>query len=209
MYLFGNDRAYALQRGGNIVFTGKIYESIEEVHPHMTAILAASSTSALGPHREALQHLVRIFSYIDGDIVLCWNGQCEANCKRLTLAKVCGILGGLAGDTQDVFGVSEQAIDDALSESQKVDLFITWQWLRSRIWRLAYIHGLVDIHSTASDHLSVAVPFQVARMACMWCEVFSKDAMDQHGRGFVSQWPAYAAGPTLSLSFSSPHAPRR
>jgi hypothetical protein len=191
-------RAYALQRGGNIVFTGKIYESIEDLNPHMTAILAASSTST-GVQREALQHLVRIFSYIDGDVVLCWNGQCEADCKRLTLSKVCQILSGLAGDTQDVFGVSEQAIDDALSESQKVDLFITWQWLRNRVWRLAYIHGLVDVRSTASEHLSVAVPFQVARVACMWCEVFSKDAMDQHGRGFVSRRTVCLAGPILKI----------
>lgn len=137
--------------------------------------------------REALQHLARIFTYIDGDIVLCWNGQCGTECTRLTGHRARQILSELSGDAEQVFGINEAEITDSLTESQKVDLIITWQWLRNRIWRLAFTHGLVDTLSNRQDALSVARPFQIAQMVCMWCETFSRDAMDQHGRGFTEK----------------------
>ena len=178
-------RAYAMQRGGSIVFTGQIYDSIEMIHPEVTGLL--QSTGSAPPRREALQHLARIFTFIDGDIVLCLNTQCGAECQRMTPRKTRQILSGLSGDAQQVFGMTETEITDSLTESQKVDLFITWQWLRNRIWRLAFMHGLIDTSVDGQDQLSVALPFQIAQMACMWCETFSRDAMDQHGRGFTEK----------------------
>jgi hypothetical protein len=87
-----------------------------------------------------------------------------------------------------VFGVSQATLDTTLKDSQQVDLMITWEWLKNRVWTLAYMHGLMT-EEDESPEFSLAVLFKAAQMACMWCDRYGQRSMDRHGKGFVSRPP--------------------
>jgi hypothetical protein len=73
----------------------------------------------------------------------------------------------------------------ALTEAQKADLLITWQWLRNRIWRLAALHGLTG--EEGPPELAPAYALDVAATAVAVCRRLSVAAMEAHGIGFVEK----------------------
>lgn len=165
--------AYALQRSGKISFEGNI------LLPHLITPDHYSGDAA----SQALRHLAHVFSFIDQDIISCWNGRCDPlTCSKLTRSRVILILAKLKGTAGHVFG---NELDLAgLSEVQKADLLITWQWLRNRIWRLAACHGLTC--EGEEFELSAEYVVDVATKTVAICKRLSARAMEAHGTGFVS-----------------------
>ncbi|KAK8861776.1 hypothetical protein IAR55_002599 [Kwoniella newhampshirensis] len=94
------------------------------------------------------------------------------------------ILRALGGSASDVFGVG--ADFGGLSEVQKADLLITWQWLRNRVWRLAAGHGLIQ-EEGGEKELSVEYIVDVAATTVAICQRLTLGAMEAHGCGFVEK----------------------
>lgn len=159
------ERAYALQRSAtSLVFGGAINAGAQE------------------GEGASLHHLARVFSVIDADVLLCWNGACAGRC-RLTRTRASRILRKLQGSAAQVFGGEEGLL--ALTEAQKADLLITWQWMRNRIWRLAALHGLTG--DEGPPELAPAYALDVAATAVAICRRLSLSAMEAHGVGFVEK----------------------
>lgn len=144
----------------------------------------------------SLHHLARVFSVIDADIVVCWNGQCggAGRCRTLTRRRASKILRRLQGSAAHVFGDEDGLLE--LTESQKADLLITWQWIRNRIWRLAALHGLTqpmreDGEGEEGDmdtpELTPAYVLDAAATTVAICRRLSLAAMEAHGVGFVEK----------------------
>lgn len=99
-----------------------------------------------------------------------------------------------------------------LTESQKADLLITWQWIRNRIWRLAALHGLTTKpghghqgdeaegadarrrrdegarrRSRDAPELTPSYVLDVAATTVAICTRLSLAAMEAHGVGFVEK----------------------
>jgi hypothetical protein len=183
--------AYALQRSGHVVFEGSIHTS-----HHRGTLLGSSSSTEEDPTSALLRHLAHIFSFVDQDVIACWNGRCDRlTCRTLTAARAVDVLSRLKGSPAEVFGGENEL--RGLSESQKADLLVTWQWIRSRIWRLAAQHGLTK--EGADEALSADYVVDVANTTVAICRRLSHDAMEAHGAGFVS-----AAGPRTGLPHNDP-----
>ncbi|WWC89638.1 uncharacterized protein L201_004563 [Kwoniella dendrophila CBS 6074] len=167
------ERAYALQRVGSITFHGSLYTpAIKMLDPAQDL-----------PSRTLL-HLAKLFSFVDSNIVSCWNGKCDpSTCTTLTKQRVLSILRSLNGTPGQVFG-SEIALT-GLSEVQQADLLITWQWLRNRVWRLAAGHGLTE--EGGEEELSVEYVVEVANTTVLICRRLSANALEAHGCGFVEK----------------------
>ncbi|WVQ96920.1 hypothetical protein IAU59_004028 [Kwoniella sp. CBS 9459] len=166
------ERAYALQRSGNLVFKSLAYSSIPgSVH--------------IDPSMTHLRFLAKIFSFIDPNIVHCWNGRCEpSTCTSLSRQQIVDSLHSLSGTANEVF---HEGGDDlsSLTEVQKADLLVTWQWLRNKLWRLASLH-----HMTGEDgerELSVDFVVEVASTTVEICKRLSLSSMEAHGTGFVEK----------------------
>ncbi|WWC98224.1 hypothetical protein V866_005115 [Kwoniella sp. B9012] len=167
------ERAYALQRCGSITFHGSL---------HTPAFKSLDPSQDLASR--TLLHLAKLFSFVDSDIVSCWNGKCDPTiCKTLTKERVQSILRLLNGTPAQVFG-SEIAFT-GLSEVQQADLLITWQWLRNRVWRLAAGHGLTG--DELGEELGVGYVVDVASTTVLICRRLSSNALEAHGCGFVEK----------------------
>jgi hypothetical protein len=163
------ERAFALQRSGQLIFHRPFQEDIFEPDP-----TAAS-----------LPFLAQLFSVIDQSLVFCWNDQCDPmTCATLTKERALTLLRRLSGTAVDVFGPQANASLGVLGEVQKADLLITWQWLRNRIWRLALKHGLTE--EGVEPELSVDHPISIASTTIAICKRLSLVSMEAHGTGFVS-----------------------
>lgn len=92
-------------------------------------------------------------------------------------------LSELSGSANKVFG--DDAALHSLSEAQKADLLITWQWLRNRIWKLAHTHGLTA--EGVEPELSVEHIVEIASTSIAICQRLSIAAMEEHGTGFVEK----------------------
>ncbi|ORY29329.1 hypothetical protein BCR39DRAFT_174122 [Naematelia encephala] len=193
------ERAYALQRSGTITFHGPIHLPQLTSNPNAPRVLE-------DPAGQTLRHLARIFSFVDQDIIACWNGRCTpTNCTLLSRQKALDALRALTGTAGQVFG---SELDLAgLSEVQKADLLITWQWIRNRIWRLAAGHGLTTSDSNPTTailgdgggggggggdsnrrgdwELSTDYVVDVAATTVAICKRLSAGAMEAHGTGFL------------------------
>jgi hypothetical protein len=167
------NRAYALQRSGGVVFSGNI-KRITHID--------------LDPPSISLHYLTQIFSYLDQDIITCWNNQCPRasgqTCHHLTSDRVILILSALNGSAPDVFGEGSETDFKQLTDSQRADLFITWQWVKNRIWRLAAIHGLTT--EDGAPELGVGYVVSAAMTTVAICRRLPLSAMESHGTGFVS-----------------------
>jgi hypothetical protein len=167
------NRAYALQRSGGVVFSGNI-KRITHID--------------LDPPSISLHYLTQIFSYLDQDIITCWNNQCPRAsgqiCHHLTSDRVILILSALNGSAPDVFGEGSETDFKQLTDSQRADLFITWQWVKNRIWRLAAIHGLTT--EDGAPELGVGYVVSAAMTTVAICRRLPLSAMESHGTGFVS-----------------------
>jgi hypothetical protein len=172
------ERAYSLQHGGGIVFEGSI--STAQILP--IAETAEQDDSSSSP---SLRYLAQLFSFIDQDIVTCWNGRCNGpSCRSLTERRAVDILRKLGGEPAEVFGPDfDYHLRTGMSESQRADLLITWQWLRNRVWRLAFLHGLTT--EDGKVELSRVYLANVAIATLDICKVLSTVSMDAHGAGFV------------------------
>jgi hypothetical protein len=71
-----------------------------------------------------------------------------------------------------------------LSEAQITDLMITWQWMKSRMWRVASMHNLTSEAET--NELSSSYVLGTACLTAQVCQHFSLKAIESHGTGFVS-----------------------
>jgi len=166
-------RAYALQRSGGVVFNGSI-KRITHID--------------LDPPSISLHYLTQIFSYLDQDIITCWNNQCprasNQTCHHLTRDRVILILSALNGSAPEVFGEGSENDFKQLTDSQRADLFITWQWVKNRIWRLAAIHGLTS--EDDAPELGVGYVVSAAMTTVAICRRLPLSAMESHGTGFVS-----------------------
>ncbi|WVW79632.1 hypothetical protein I302_101601 [Kwoniella bestiolae CBS 10118] len=167
------ERAYALQRFGSITFHGSLHT------PTFTTLDASQDLAS-----RTLLHLAKLFSFVDSDIVSCWNGKCDPlTCTTLTKERVRSILRTLNGTPTHVFG-SDIALT-GLSEVQQADLLITWQWLRNRVWRLAAGHGIAG--DGLDEELGVGYVVDVASTTVLICRRLSTNALEAHGCGFVEK----------------------
>jgi hypothetical protein len=172
------ERAYSLQHGGGIVFEGSI--STGQILP-----LSDTANNDSDNTSPSLRYLAQLFSFIDQDIVTCWNGRCDGPlCRSLTTERAVEILRKLGGEPTEVFGEDfDHDLRNAMSESQRADLLITWQWLRNRVWRLVFLHGLAT--EDGAIELSRVYLANVAIATLDICKVLSTVSMDAHGAGFV------------------------
>lgn len=136
----------------------------------------------------SLHYLTQVFSFLDQDIITCWNNQCPRAfgqvCPNLTRERAISILSALNGGAPDVFGERSEADFKQLTDSQRADLFITWQWIKNRVWRLAALHGLTS--EDGPVELSVEYVVTAAATTVAICRRLPLAAMESHGTGFVS-----------------------
>ncbi|KAJ9097605.1 hypothetical protein QFC21_004639 [Naganishia friedmannii] len=193
------ERAYSLQHLSGIIFEGPI--STLQILPPKNLADINDDDDGTSP---SLRYLAQLFSFIDQDIVTCWNGRCDGpSCRCLSEKRAIDILSKLGGSPTEVFGVDFEIQLRNLAESQRADLLITWQWLRNRIWRLAFLHGLA--RENGPVELSRVYLANVAIAALDICRDLSTRSMDAHGAGFVS-------APVLScrvFNALKPHLPCR
>jgi len=164
-----------------------------------------------------MRHLASLFSHIDQDLINCWSGPCSTagtsvhlpgigtlpttRCGTLTASRAAAILQELSGPSSVVF---EGGVD-GLTEVQKADLLITWQWLRNRVWRLAQGHGLTHCGATNEDaELGTDYPVDVALTTVGICKRLSLEAMEAHGTGFVEKLYDIASTVTSLLHGTAP-----
>jgi hypothetical protein len=175
-------RAFALQRSsGTIAFDGPISTTLEPLH-HM-------SDPPLAPVAEqghSLRYLALLFSYVDRSLLSCWSERCSTPCTTLTRRRLILILTRLSAPPSEIFGDHAGRKIGALTDSQKADLLITWQWLRNRMWRT---HGLTE--EGGERVLSVDFVLDVAKTTVRICQDLSFPAMEAHGTGFVSRPGSY------------------
>ncbi|ORX35414.1 hypothetical protein BD324DRAFT_632748 [Kockovaella imperatae] len=148
-----------------------------------------------------LQCLASLFSNLDDSIFYCWTQQCPTHerkmCHRLDRARVLTLLRDLSQPPHIV--LTEEI--DLLSESERADVVVTWQWLRNRVWTLAHAHRLThranDLELMLSaPELSTDYPVDVALTTVELCRALSFASMETHGRGFVEKLYNIAATPT-------------
>ncbi|GHJ89561.1 hypothetical protein NliqN6_5963 [Naganishia liquefaciens] len=191
------ERAYSLQHGGKIVFESSI--SADQVLLAVDGTRAVCNTSKEASAADdetdpppSLKYLAHLFSYIDQDLLACWNGRCAGvgSCRSLTESRAVHILGRLGGTAENVFGVDlahhERRAD--MTESQRADLLITWQWLRNRMWKLAERHGMTTTNTAQGPiELSHMYLARVAIATLNICKGLSTSSMDAHGAGFAQK----------------------
>lgn len=145
----------------------------------------------LDPPSISLHYLTQVFSFLDQDMITCWNNQCPRafgqTCHHLTRDRATTILASLNGGAPEVFGEGSEADFRQLTDSQRADLFITWQWIKNRVWRLAALHGL----TTEDGPVELGVEYVVSAAATTVaiCRRLPLSAMEAHGTGFVSPHP--------------------
>lgn len=165
-------RVWALQRRGAITFTGPIKRAHE---PNMHSACLS------------IYYLTELFSHFDRDIVACWNEECPrgsgGQCHTLTAKRAVDLLSKLKASAPKMDDNLNQDLN-SLNDSQKADLFITWQWARNRIWKLCSTHGLTK--EGAQAELSVEYIVDVAATTVGICKRLPLAAMEAHGTGFVS-----------------------
>ncbi|WVF71046.1 hypothetical protein IAT40_005843 [Kwoniella sp. CBS 6097] len=166
------ERAYALQRSGNLVFKSLSYSSIP-------------CSVQLDPTTTHLRFLAKIFSFVDPNIVHCWNGRCEPRtCTSLSRQQIVDSLHSLSGTANEVFHEDVDGLQ-GLTEVQKADLLVTWQWLRNKLWRLASLHHMTG--EEGERELSVDFVVEVASTTVEICKRLSLSSMEAHGTGFVEK----------------------
>lgn len=162
-----------MQRSGDLVFNGGI-KRITNVD--------------LDPPSISLHYLTQVFAFLDQDMIICWNNRCPRAfgepCGYLTRDRATSILSSLNGAAPDVFGPGSEADFRQLTDSQRADLFITWQWLKNRIWRLAALHGITT--EDGPPELGVDYVVSAAATTVAICRRLPLSAMEAHGTGFVS-----------------------
>ena len=72
----------------------------------------------------------------------------------------------------------------AMTESQRSDLLVTWQWMRNRLWKLSAAHGLAS--EDGPPELSTNYVVDVASTTVDICRQLPLQSMEAHGAGFVS-----------------------
>ena len=158
-----------------------------------------------------MQCLVSLLSNLDDGLLQCWTRRCKQQsvpqgaethieCDRLDRAKVLEVLRRLSQEPPVVLSASL----DFLSESERADVLVTWQWLRNRVWTLAQSHGLThkadDPHlMDVAPELSTDYPVDVALFTIELCQLLPFTSMETHGRGFVEKLYNIAATPTALL----------
>lgn len=134
------------------------------------------------PVTKSLQYLSHLFSLFDKDVLSCWNEHCDPpTCTALTRQAILEVLQRLDGMATDVFGAPLSL--EGLTEPQLADLLITCKWLKSRVWRMASLHGLTTEHGSAQ--LASTYVFDLASQTVETCQQLSFEAMECHGTGFV------------------------
>lgn len=184
-------RAYALQRSGHLVFDGTINTNLNRqlvTYPATVDTPGGNNTADTDPISHSLRHLALIFSYIDQNVISCWNGKCAGTtCTSLTASRVVLILRKLQGQAAEVFGEGVGEDLRALNETQRADLLITWQWIRNRVWRLAATHGLISPAGVGGPvELTQYYVLDIGAQTAEICRTLSYVSMEAHGTGFVS-----------------------
>ena len=132
-----------------------------------------------------LRLLAKVFSFVDQHFVHCHNAMCEPDtCTRLDRSRVVASLRALSGPADQVFGDDVRALH-SLSEAQKADLLITWQWLRNRIWKIGFNHGFMV--EDAEPELAMEHVVEIAANCVAICQRLSLLSMEAHGTGFVEK----------------------
>ena len=100
----------------------------------------------------------------------------------LTTERAVDMLSRLKGSVDNVFGPETDL--SVLSDAQRADLLITWQWIRNRLWRLAAAHNLTT--EDGPSELSAEYVVDIASTTVAICRQLSLASMEAHGAGFVS-----------------------
>ncbi|KAK4049358.1 hypothetical protein OIO90_005487 [Microbotryomycetes sp. JL221] len=172
--LMVTERAYAMQKNHSIVFNraSGVDWALSDI-PWLSAY-SGEMTPMLG-----LRCLAHLYSFINEDIVSCWNGKClEGVCETMDLQKVVTLQRGLDGWAK---GITENLMMQ-LTEPNRADLLVSQQWLRNRIWQLTVSHCLADQNSNELE-LRLSYSLLIARETVRVCRSFTQDALEANGVG--------------------------
>ncbi|KAK4046171.1 hypothetical protein OIV83_006280 [Microbotryomycetes sp. JL201] len=172
--LMVTERAYAMQKNHSIVFNraSGVDWALSDI-PWLSAY-SGEMTPMLG-----LRCLAHLYSFINEDIVSCWNGKClEGVCETMDAPKVVTLQRGLDGWAK---GISETLMMQ-LTEPNRADLLVSQQWLRNRIWQLTVSHCLADQDSPELE-LRLSYSLLIARETVRVCRSFTQDALEANGVG--------------------------
>ncbi|KAM0790401.1 hypothetical protein ACM66B_003283 [Microbotryomycetes sp. NB124-2] len=172
--LMVTERAYAMQKNHSIVFNraSGVDWALSDI-PWLSAY-SGEMTPMLG-----LRCLAHLYSFINEDIVSCWNGKClEGVCETMDAPKVVTLQRGLDGWAK---GISETLMMQ-LTEPNRADLLVSQQWLRNRIWQLTVSHCLADQNSPELE-LRLSYSLLIARETVRVCRSFTQDALEANGVG--------------------------
>lgn len=126
-----------------------------------------SSTSLTG-----FNHLINLYRPFDDTFIGLWN-KTRTDCSAYYLTQL------------------QQQVSDALpsflntTEGQAADLRASQQWLRTVVWQLSMSCGFLS-SSSSTNSTTFSYPIEIARDLVTVMQQFSKQAMETHGIGLVS-----------------------
>jgi hypothetical protein len=124
-----------------------------------------------------LQCVYNLFALIDEDFIAIWHDPTsEADVAMEKLEKI-------ASSQSAVNAMSFE--DVQMTETQKPDILITYQWLRLIFWQASMKLGLVS-SSTQDVIFSYEYPIAIAKALCDVVSSLPLDSILLHGRGVVS-----------------------
>lgn len=160
--LFITERAYALQR-----------HRILTLHP----TIARPSLDS-GPEQHILSgflDLISLFDNFDEEFLNLWNFQSSGTATSPdSLIRL-----------QNVLQAGFQNISTC-TESQKADLLVSRQWLKTMVWQLCVTRTLLS-SSTPEESMSIAYPVTIARDITRATTVLSPSAFEANGVGIVEK----------------------
>lgn len=160
--LFITERAYALQRHRPLTIQKTIELPIAESALEENII-------------SGFLDLIFLFQNFDNDFLNIWNLQAVGSTTSPeSLVRL-----------QNILQFSLQNISSC-TESQKADLLLTRQWLKTMVWQLCVTRALLS-SSTDEESMSLAYPITIARDTIVASNILSPTALEANGVGIVEK----------------------
>lgn len=160
--LFITERAYALQRHRPLTIQQTIELPIAESAEEENII-------------SGFLDLIFLFQNFDNDFLNLWNLQSVGSATSPeSLVRL-----------QNILQFSLQNISSC-TESQKADLLLTRQWLKTMVWQLCVTRALLS-SSTDEESMSIAYPITIARDAIIASNIVPPTAFEANGVGIVEK----------------------
>lgn len=157
--LFITERAYAVQSSKHTRLTPTV-QLPESFHDEDAILL------------NGFVNLAQLFSAVDDNFVRAWRGS-----RKTSLCNQAWLL-----ETQERLDKAALSVDN-MSETQRLDLSVTREWLHMLLWQMGLRHGL--IWGSGEGGMQVFYPIELAQKVVDITSVATSQALNSHGIGMV------------------------